>query len=183
MYTPHSHQLKGTAGRRASGAARRAFTIVEVMIVLAIILILATLVAVNLRGSSKDAKLGAAKIGMRALDKALERFNDKFGRYPTDEEGLAVLWDKSKLQVENESDAAKWERLVDRAEDAEKDPWGTPWGYRQKDESGDGSEDIFDLYSFGPDRQDGTEDDIHNRAKSGESGSGAPSDSGASSGG
>jgi general secretion pathway protein G len=148
-----------------ASAARRGFTIVEVMIVLAIILILATLVAVNLKGSSKDAKLGAAKIGMRALDKALERFQDKFGRYPTDEEGLSVLWDKSKLQVENEADSAKWERLVDRAEDSEKDPWGTPWGYRQKDESGDGSEDIFDLYSFGPDRQDGTEDDIHNRAK------------------
>lgn len=160
----------------SAARAQRAFTIVEVMIVLAIILILATLVAVNLKGSSKDAKLGAAKIGMRALDKALERFNDKFGRYPTDEEGLSVLWDKSKLQVENESDSAKWERLVDRAEDSEKDPWGTPWGYRQKDESGDGSEDIFDLYSFGPDRQDGTEDDIHNRAKMTEGGS--PSDSG-----
>jgi general secretion pathway protein G len=148
---------------RHRSTARRGFTIVEVMIVLAIILVLATLVAVNLRGSSKDAKLGAAKVSMRALDKALERFNDKFGRYPTDDEGLSVLWDKSKLQVEDEATAAKWERLVDRAEDSEKDPWGTPWGYKQQ---ADGEPDIFDLYSFGPDRQDGTEDDIKNRAPS-----------------
>ena len=150
----------------------RAFTIVEVMIVLAIILILATLVAVNLKGSSKDAKLGAARIGMRALEKSLKRFEDKFGRYPTDEEGLAVLWDKAKLQVENESDTAKWERFVDRADDAEKDPWGTPWGYRQKDENAD-ADDEFNLYSFGPDRQDGTDDDVLNREKKSDSGSGS----------
>ncbi len=71
--------------RGLARAARRGFTIVEVMIVLAIILVLATLVAVNVRGSQKDAKLGAAKVSMRALDSALQRFNDKFGRYPTDE--------------------------------------------------------------------------------------------------
>lgn len=155
--------------RTLAQAARRGFTIVEVMIVLAIILVLATLVAVNVRGSQKDAKLGAAKVSMRSLEKALERFNDKFGRYPTDEEGLAVLWDKSKFSSEDEAESAKWERLVERAEDSEKDPWGTPWGYRQKDEASD--EDIFDLYSYGPDRQDGTDDDIHNRSKPTDAGS------------
>ena len=109
---------------------------------------------------------------MRALEKSLKRFEDKFGRYPTDEEGLAVLWDKAKLQVENESDTAKWERFVDRADDAEKDPWGTPWGYRQKDENAD-ADDEFNLYSFGPDRQDGTDDDVLNREKKSDSGSGS----------
>ncbi len=79
-----------------------------------------------------------------------------------------MLWDKSKFTSEDETEAAKWERLVERAEDSEKDPWGTPWGYRQKDEASD--EDIFDLYSYGPDRQDGTDDDIHNRAKAADAG-------------
>ena len=158
--------------RSTGRALRRGFTIVEVMIVLAIILVLATLVAVNVRGSRKDAQIQAAKVSMRSLDKALERFNDKFGRYPSDEEGITVLWDKTKLQTQDETESAKWERLVERAEDAEKDPWGTPWGYRQKDENSD--EDIFDLWSYGPDRQDGTDDDIHNRSKPTD-GSGAPS--------
>lgn len=166
MIRQHAHHPRRPRG--LARAARRGFTIVEVMIVLAIILVLATLVAVNVRGSQKDAKLGAAKVSMRALDSALQRFNDKFGRYPTDEEGIAVLWDKSKFTSEDETEAAKWERLVERAEDSEKDPWGTPWGYRQKDEASD--EDIFDLYSFGPDRQDGTDDDIHNRAKAADAG-------------
>lgn len=154
---------------------RRGFTIVEVMIVLAIILFLATLVAVNVTGNKKEAQIDSAKISMRALDKAIEAFNRKFGRYPTDEEGLSVLWDKSKLTVDDEAMAAKWERFVDRAEDAEKDPWGTAWGYAQKDESSD--ENIFDLWSYGPDKQDGTDDDIHNRAKPTEAGSSAPSNS------
>ena len=156
--------------------ARRGFTIVEVMIVLAIILVLATLVAVNVRGSRKEAQIGAATASMRSLDKALQRFNDKFGRYPTDEEGITVLWDKTKLQTQDEAEGQKWERLVERAEDAEKDPWGSPWGYRQKDEGAD--EDIFDLWSYGPDRQDGTDDDIHNRKKLSTDGGAAPSSGG-----
>lgn len=168
MMHPHYPHVRGL---------RRGFTIVEVMIVLAIILFLATLVAVNVTGNKKEAQIDTAKISMRALDKALEAFKRKFERYPSDEEGLAVLWDKSKLTVDDEAQSAKWERFVDRAEDAQKDPWGTTWGYTQKDEGSD--EDIFDLWSYGPDKQDGTDDDIHNRMKAGDAGSAsAPSSSG-----
>lgn len=149
---------------------RRAFTIVEVMIVLAIILAITTLVVVNLRGDKKEAQIRTANIALRTFEKALERFNDKFGRFPSDDEGLKVLWDKTSLQTENEEQAAKWERFIDRAEDAEKDPWGRPWMYRQKDERDGGAGDQPDIWSMGPDGQDGTEDDIHARKAAGSGG-------------
>lgn len=145
------------------GVVRRGFTIVEVMIVLAIILAITTLVVVNLRGDKKDSQISTAKISLKSFMGALDRFNDKFGRYPTDEEGLKVLWDKSALQTENEEEGAKWSALINNAEDAQKDPWGQAWLYRQKDERDGGAGDVPDVWSAGPDRQDGTDDDIHAR--------------------
>lgn len=154
------HEMRQKAGQ-ANSRSRRAFTLIEVMIVLAIILALATLVVVNLRGTREDAKKDTAKINLQTLAKALERFNDKINRYPTDDEGLKALWDKSSITDENE--LKNWTRFVDQPENSEKDPWGTPWGYKAKDETSE--ENIFDLWSYGPDKQDGTDDDIHLRPR------------------
>ena len=148
--------------------ARRGFSLIEVMIVLAIIIMIVTLVAFNMRGARDDAKISSARINMRTLEKALERFYEKMGRYPTDDEGIRALWDKS--VITDESEVTKWERLINNAEDAANDPWGTAWGYRQKDESTE--ENVFELWSFGPDKQDGTEDDIPLRKKTDEMGDG-----------
>jgi general secretion pathway protein G len=143
--------------------SRRGFTIIEVLIVIGLILGLATIVFINLRGSKKEGQVNTAKIKMNMLERALDRFHDKFERYPTDAEGLKVLWDKSVLESTDEAEAAKWEAFIDKPENAEKDPWNTAWGYMQKDESLE--EDLFLLWSWGPDKADGTDDDIPLRAK------------------
>lgn len=136
----------------------RGFTLIEVMIVIAIILALTGLIGVAVLGRRDEAKKGTAQIDMNTIKAALDMFRLDYDRYPTDEEGLAVLWDKSKLDPE--ADAAKWAKDGYLKQPMPNDRWQSPWGYRQQSER---SEDAskYDLWSFGPDKQEGTEDDIN----------------------
>ncbi len=145
--------------RRRPTVAPRGFTLLEVMIVIVIILAIAGLVTVNLMGSRDEATKGTVNIQLKSLRDALKQFNLAFNRYPTDEEGLAVLWNKSAMSDE---DQGKWRPFLD--EPVPNDPWGSPWGYRAESESGR----AFDLWSNGPDKQEGTEDDISVWKDSGE---------------
>lgn len=141
------------------------FTLLEVMIVLVIILAIAALVTVNLMSSRNRATENTVKIQLKSIKDGLRAFNLEFNRYPTDNEGLAVLWDKEAL--ETDADAIKWRPFLE--EDIEEDPWGSPWGYRA--ESEEGAAGTFDLWSNGPDKEEGTEDDLSaNRRASGEDG-------------
>lgn len=160
---------------RVARGSRSGFTLIEVMIVILIVLALGGLVAYNLIGTKKEADAGVVKIQMNTIRDALKQFNFKFGRYPTDEEGIKALWDKSALTDENE--AKNWTKLLD--EPVPNDKWGTPWGYRQKSEHL--GEDTFDLWSFGPDKQEGTADDITSwdgAAAPADGGSGTPAGDG-----
>lgn len=136
------------------GRRNAAFTLIEVMIAIAIVLVLIGIVAINVLPKRDQAKIGAAKIGINRLQAALEDFNLVYDRYPSDEEGLAVLWDKSALVSELEGDEAKWQKFVKSPQP--NDPWGRPWGYRAESEHGAD----FDLWSNGPDGEEGTEDDV-----------------------
>jgi general secretion pathway protein G len=140
--------------RRQGRAARTAFTLVEIMIVLAILLLLSGLVGVAVLQRRGDAQVSAVKIDLNNLRSAMQLFYLDFDRYPTEEEGLAVLWDRSRL--DQEEDERGWRRYLDRP--LPTDRWGQPWGYRPESEHEDGE---YDLWSYGPDRQDGTEDDIN----------------------
>ncbi len=142
-----------TASRTA--ARRRGFTLIEVLIVIVIILAIAGLVAVNLFGSKESADKSIAEIDLKGLRNALQQFRLDFNRYPTDEEGLAVLWNKSTLTTE--ADQTKWHQYIIEAKP--NDAWGKPWGYKQKGEKA--PEGMFDLWSTGPDMEEGTADDIN----------------------
>ncbi len=135
--------------RRTSG-----FTLIEVMIVIAIVLALSGLIGVALFRQRDAAKVDLVKTDMNSLKNALNLFRLDFDRYPTEEEGLSVLWDSSLL--ESETDTAKWKKYL--TEPMPTDKWGSPWGYRQISEHGD--ETMYDLWSYGPDKQEGTDDDI-----------------------
>jgi len=132
----------------------RGFTLIEVLIVIFIVLALGGLVAYNLLGQKKKATANLGEIELNNLKSALKQFNFIHERYPTDEEGLAVLW--SKDAISDEESQKKWQKLMEAP--MPKDRWGNEWGYRQVSEHGDDT--TFDLWSYGPDLQEGTEDDI-----------------------
>lgn len=151
---------------RRTPIARRAFTLIEVMIVIAIILALSGLIGVALFSRRDDAKRDTVKIDLNNVKQALDLFRHDFERYPKDEEGVKVLWDKTALDAE--ADQTKWKGYL--KEPMPTDRWGSPWGYRQVSEHGD--ESRFDLWSYGPDKQDGTEDDLTSWTTSSGDGSG-----------
>lgn len=160
--------------RRSARATRRAFSLVEVLIVIVIIAAITGLIAVNVFGRADDAKKNLVAIDMNTLKQGLRTFRLDYDRYPTDEEGVRVLWDKEALSPD--ADANKWKKYLEEPMPA--DRYESPWGYRQVSEHGD--ESTYDLWSNGPDKQEGTEDDITSWARTeaaGESGGAGPSTS------
>lgn len=139
---------------RISRAGARAFTLIEVMIAILIVVAIGALAAYNLMGAKKKADSGLGTIDFQTLQKGLKQFYYDHNRYPTDEEGVKVLWDKTAMTDEEES--KKWEKILENP--LPTDHWGNPWKYSQKSEHG--VEDMYDLSSAGPDKQEGTDDDL-----------------------
>lgn len=133
---------------------RGAFTLVEVIIVLAIVLLLSGLVGVAVMQRKSTAQSDTAKIELNTIRNAMQMFYLDFDRYPTEEEGIAVLWDRTRLDPEEET--SRWSGYLTRP--LPTDRWGQPWGYREESEV---EEQPYELWSYGPDKQDGTDDDIH----------------------
>lgn len=137
---------------RARGA-RGGFTLIEVMIVLAIVLALGTIVGLAVLSKRDQANIDLAKTDMTRLDSGLKWYYFQYNRYPTDEEGLAVLWSSETLDPE--IDESTWKAQLDKA--LPKDRWGHEWMYQQQR---DDDPTKYALWSVGPDGEDGTEDDI-----------------------
>ena len=139
-----------------SGARRRGFTLLEILVVLAIIGLLVGLVVSNtdkIFGQSQEA---IAKIFVRdSLKTPLVRYRIDLGDYPATNEGLAAL-------ITAPSHAAdKWRGPYLDATGGKLpvDPWGQPYEYRYPGVKNAGG---YDLYSKGPDKTAETADDIGN---------------------
>lgn len=132
------------------------FTLLEILVVLAIIGLLVGLTVSNsdkIFGSSQTA---VAKIFVRdSLKTSLVRYRIDLGDYPSTAEGIQALLT---------APAGKAERWRGPYIDAPGnrlpvDPWGEPYQYRFPGTKNPGS---YDLYSKGPDKTEGTEDDLGN---------------------
>lgn len=132
---------------------RRAFSLIEIMIVLAIIVMISGLVGFALLARRDEAKIDEAQIKLNTLKGALLDFNRRYNRYPTEDEGLAVLWSSETVDPELEE---SWSESV--SESMPNDPWGNPWEYNPE---GLRREGYYDLSSMGPDGELETEDDIY----------------------
>ncbi|MEL7474006.1 MAG: type II secretion system major pseudopilin GspG [Planctomycetota bacterium] len=137
-------------------AARRAFSLIEVMIVLVIILGLAGLVGLQLFGRRDQAKEQTAQVQLDNIKRAIEQFRLDFERFPTDEEGLEVLWNAESLDPDADPDKYLSGGYLKQA--IPNDLWGNEWGYRQVSERD--AEGQYDLWSNGADGEEGNDDDL-----------------------
>lgn len=135
-----------TARRHNSG-----FTLIEIMLVVVIIGILAAVIGPKLTGKTKGARVAATKQAIGGVNTALSLFEMHAGRFPTTDEGLEAL-------VTKPGDASDEEWEGPYMKELPKDPFGEPFIYRSP---GEINED-YDLISKGPDKKEGTDDDITN---------------------
>ena len=124
---------------------RNAFTLIELLVVIVIIGLLASLVAPKFFGKLETAKGKTAIAQMQMLSTALDSFKLDTNRYPTTEEGLAILWSPSPS-----AEGAVGPYLP---KPVDKDPWG--FAYQYKNPGNDNHP--YDLFSFGADAQEGGE--------------------------
>jgi general secretion pathway protein G len=133
------------------GRRRAGFTLVELLLVLVILAVLAAVIVPRFAGRSEQARVTAARTDIANLETVLEAFEVDAGRYPTSEEGLKAL-------LERPADVPAWYGpYLKRG--MPKDPWGRAYVYQCP---GTHNTTSYDLYSFGPDGQEGSEDDIDN---------------------
>ncbi len=147
-----------TNTRKHSKRARaRAFTLLEVLMVVIIIGLLAAFVVPNFFGASDRAKNDLTKATVeRGFNGALDLYKLHTGKYPTsDDGGLKLLLEKP----DDEEVAKKWSGpYLKKAEDI-KDPWGHEYIYVCP---GKYNQDSYDLSSAGKDGEEGTDDDLQN---------------------
>ncbi len=131
---------------------RSAFTLMELLLVLAILGVIMAMVVPELLGRQKYANIDATRISVRGAEQALKMYAvDHLGDMPTTSEGLQIL-----LQPKNPQDKRWRGPYLDRAP---ADAWGTELKYEfpgRKNKTG------FDISSAGPDKVFGTDDDIGN---------------------
>jgi len=124
--------------------SKKAFTIIELMVVITIIGILASLVAPKFMGKLETAKVKTTKAQLEMLSTALDSFNLDVGRYPTESEGLKVLWTETK-------DIKGYDGPY-LPKPVEADAWGNPYIYKTQ---ADGHP--YNIISYGKDGKEGGE--------------------------
>ena len=133
-------------------AAVRAFTLVEILVVVAIIGLLAGLFFTNTEKIFGGAQDSLVRVFVKdSFRTTLVRYKLDIGDYPSTAEGLNALL------VAPTSAADHWHGPY--ADKIPPDPWGEPYQYRYP---GTHNKDSYDLFSKGPDKVEGTADDIGN---------------------
>ncbi len=142
----NERRLHNRAVARAMG--QRGMTLIEIMVVVTVLAMMATAISISVVKLMAKAKVGAAKGDISTLSTALDLYYADQGEYPSQSQGLGALTEKS-------GDGGCYIKHCK----IPKDPWKQDYVYRYP---GTKNPDGFDICSKGPDKQEGTEDDVCN---------------------
>ena len=117
---------------------QKAFTLMELMVVIIILGLLASFVLPSLTSKSEEAKRKLVCVQMKSISQALKMYKIDNSSYPTTQEGLKLLVTKKYFEDNN----------------LPKDSWGNDFIYTLDDNQ-------IELISFGPDKKEGGSDDIY----------------------
>jgi general secretion pathway protein G len=123
--------------RRDDERGEEGFTLVELMVVIVIIGLLATVVVINVMPAQDTARMRKAEADIATLEQGIEMYRLNRMNYPTSGDGLQALVSEGFVK-----------RLPE-------DPWGNPYRYAAPGRDGQ----AFDVYSYGADGQEGGEGD------------------------
>lgn len=132
---------------RQSNKKRRGFTLMEVLLVLAILVVLGGMVTYFFSGMRQSAYVKAAKTQLNLFKGAIGVYELDLNRYPTKLEDLI----RRPSDLENPE---LWTKPYLEANEIPKDPWGNEYQYTNS------GNQYYEIVSFGPDGQQGGDDDI-----------------------
>lgn len=142
MQTPLFHLTKLSR----ADATETGLTLIEMIVVLAIIALVAALIVPSVINRPDQARVTLARADMKAISTALRLYRLDNGNYPTTVQGLAAL-----VTIDRTMPSGSSTRGDGYLAQIPIDPWGHPYRYRNPDATGNG----FDLVSLGRDGQPG----------------------------
>ncbi|HEX5053814.1 MAG TPA: type II secretion system major pseudopilin GspG [Planctomycetota bacterium] len=122
--------------------AQAGFTLVEIMVVIVILGLLATMVATNVIGASDEARETKARTDIGIILDAVKSYRARNGKMPDSLEALATKDERGRSELDN----------------LPRDPWDHDYVLREGDTPRD-----FEVISWGPDGNEGTDDDISSK--------------------
>ena len=137
---------------RTKRRRRAGFTLMEILLVLAILVVLGSLVTFGYVTIQRNAMMDSAKTQIRMFEQAVDMYRLDVGKYPSGDQGLQAL----RLQPPD-APVNKWRGPYIQVE-IPTDPWGNPYQYQEITDSL--NQPSFEVMSNGPDGANGTADDI-----------------------
>lgn len=134
--------------RVISNKKQDGFTLIEIMVVVVILGILASVVVPRIMDRPDTARITKARLDIQSLEGALNQYRLDNFVYPTTEQGLEALVEKPS----GDPEPTNWNK-GGYVKSLPNDPWNRPYLYLSPGEKGE-----FDLYSLGADGQSGGED-------------------------
>ena len=130
---------------------RAGFTLMEVLLVLVILVVLGSIVVPMVTGIGEGANKKAATVQVDSLERMIDMYKFELKQLPNSLDDLVNEPSDPKL-------AKNWHQYMKGNKELV-DPWDNPYKYESKGKKNQGS---YDVWSTGPDGQDGTADDIGN---------------------
>ncbi len=139
--------MKTSFYQAAQRTRRAGLTLVEMIVVLAIIALVAVLIVPNVIGRPDEARVTVAKTDLKTIAAALRIYRLDNGDYPTTVQGLEALVERPTAPPEPRAWATDG-----YLPEVPTDPWNRPYVYRSPGQNG-----AFDLLSYGKDGEEGGE--------------------------
>jgi general secretion pathway protein G len=143
MIWPFEGNMQREKRVRVNLGAEEGFTLLEMLVVLAIIALLVGIVAPRVVQYLSRAKSQTAQTQLHNIASALDLYRLDIGHYPRQDEGLDAL-------VTAPGDATNWNGPYLPKKEGEMDPWGEKFQYRNPGQHGE-----YDLFSYGADKVEG----------------------------
>ncbi len=139
--------MKNSLNTKVLVRDRAGLTLVEMIVVLAIIALVAVLIVPNVIGRPDEARVTVAKTDLKTIAAALRIYRLDNGDYPTTEQGLKAL-----VERPSSPPAPRAWATDGYLPEVPTDPWNQPYIYRSPGRAG-----AFDLLSYGKDGEEGGE--------------------------
>jgi general secretion pathway protein G len=134
--------------RHRRSQVRRAFTLLEILLVVMILAVIAGFVITNVFATQDEAYKQSAKVQISDLENKVKQYRMKMKSYPSELNALHVK--------PSDAGSGDWYQIIDKP--VPDDPWGKPYSYKV-------SGTDVEIRSSGPDGQMNSEDDITNKPK------------------